>query len=187
MLEIVRDAVRHKINIRLIWWSVSIVYLGLGTNLGDRTTNINHAIEGLEEEVLVTAVSPMYETDAWGVEEQPDFLNMCVAGETNLSPYSLLLFVKQLESRLGRIASERWGPRLIDIDILFYDLLILQEPMLTIPHKGVVDRATVLVPLADIAPDLLHPVELKPICDLLESVDKSGVRPFHEGYGGESR
>ena len=178
MLEIVRDAVRHRIYFRLVWWSVSTVYLGLGTNLGDRTANINRAIEGLAEEVLITAVSPVYETDAWGVEEQPDFLNMCVGGETNLSPNDLLLFVKQLESRLGRITLERWGPRLIDIDILFYDLLVLQEPALTIPHKGVVDRATVLVPLADIAPDLLHPIESKRISELLEIVDKSGVRPF---------
>jgi 2-amino-4-hydroxy-6-hydroxymethyldihydropteridine diphosphokinase len=159
---------------------VSIVYLGLGTNLGDRNANIDHAIEGLAEEVLITALSPIYETDAWGVEEQPDFLNMCVAGETKLSPNSLLLFVKQLESRLGRIASERWGPRLIDIDILFYDSLVLLEPTLTIPHKGVVDRATVLVPLADIAPDLLHPIQLKCIRELLESVDKSGVWLFQE-------
>ena len=157
---------------------MSTVYLGLGTNLGDRSANINRAVEGLREEVLITAVSPVYETDAWGVEEQPDFLNMCVSGETNLSPNDLLLFIKLLETRLGRIPSERWGPRLIDIDILFYDLLVLQEPALTIPHKGIVDRATVLAPLADIAPDLVHPIELKRISELLEIVDKSGVRPF---------
>ena len=157
---------------------MSTVYLGLGTNLGDRSANINRAVEGLREEVLITAVSPVYETDAWGVEEQPDFLNMCVSGETNLSPNDLLLFIKLLETRLGRIPSERWGPRLIDIDILFYDLLVMQEPALTIPHKGIVDRATVLAPLADIAPDLVHPIELKRISELLEIVDKSGVRPF---------
>jgi len=181
VLEIVRDAVRHKIYFRLVWWRLSTVYLGLGTNLGDRTANINRAIDGLTEEVLITAVSPVYETDAWGVVEQPDFLNMCVAGETNLSPNSLLMFVKKLESRLGRITSERWGPRLIDIDILFYDLLVLQELALTIPHKGVANRATVLIPLADIAPDLLHPIELKRISELLEIADKSGVRLFQAG------
>lgn len=174
----VRDAVRHKNYFQLLWWNMSTVYLGLGTNLGNRTANINRAIEGLAEEVLITAMSPVYETDAWGVEEQPDFLNLCVAGETDLSPNSLLLFIKQLESRLGRITSERWGPRLIDIDILFYDLHVVQEPALTIPHKGVVNRATVLVPLADIAPDLQHPLELKCISELLENVDKSGVRAY---------
>jgi 2-amino-4-hydroxy-6-hydroxymethyldihydropteridine diphosphokinase len=158
---------------------VSTVYLGLGTNLGDRAANLKRAIVGLDEGIAVTAVSPIYETDAWGVEDQPDFLNMCVSGETNLSPNELLQFVKRLEIRLGRTPSERWGPRLIDIDILFYDLLNVNEPDLTLPHKGLADRATVLVPLADIAPDLQHPILKKRIVDLLKIVGRSGVRPFH--------
>ncbi len=160
---------------------MSTVYLGLGTNLGDRTANLNRAVDALAKEVLITALSSVYETEAWGIEAQPDFLNMCVSGETNLSPNALLQFVKKLELHLGRISSERWGPRLIDIDILFYDQLVLQEPDLTIPHAGVVDRATVLIPLTDIAPDLLHPTVLKRISVLSEAVDRSGVRPFHAG------
>ena len=157
---------------------MSTIYLGLGTNLGDRIANLDQAIESLTERVEITGVSAVYETDAWGLEEQPDFLNMCVAGETNLSPNALLQFVKQLESLLGRVPSERWGPRLIDIDILFYDQFIMQELELTIPHKGVADRATVLVPLSDIAPELLHPIELKRISELLAAVDKSGIRRY---------
>ena len=140
--------------------------------------NLERAIEGLSGHMVITAVSPIYETKAWGVEAQPDFLNMCVSGETTLSPNALLRFIKQLEVDLGRTASERWGPRLIDIDILFYDQLILEEVALSIPHKGVAERATVLVPLADIAPDILHPVSLKRISELLEVVERSGVQPF---------
>ena len=157
---------------------MSKVYLGLGTNLGNRLANLNRAIEGLGEGVYITHESSVYETEAWGVENQPDFLNMCVAGMTKLSPIALLQFIKRLESQLGREPSEHWGPRLIDIDILFYDQLIMEEPTLSIPHKGVAIRATVLVPLADIASGYLHPISLKPISDLLDSVDKSGVRPY---------
>ena len=157
---------------------MSTVYFGLGTNIGNRIVNLNLAIEGLAEEVMVTAVSPVYETVAWGVEDQPDFLNMCVVGETDLSPDTLLHYVKQLEKRLGRTPSERWGPRIIDIDILFYDSLVFEGPELTIPHTGVADRASVLVPLADIAPNLQHPVLLQRIIELSKIIDRSGVRSF---------
>lgn len=157
---------------------MSTVYLGLGTNLGDRIANLDRAVEGLRGGVTITAVSPLYETDAWGIEEQPDFLNMCVSGVTVLNPHDLLRYVKELEGLLGRIPSQRWGPRLIDIDILFYGTLIMQEPELIIPHIGLVERASVLVPLADIAPDFMHPKEFMRISELLENVDASGVRPY---------
>ncbi len=173
-----RDAVRHEISWQFLRWMMSTVYLGLGTNLGDRMVNLNRAMESLSEEVRITAVSPVYETEAWGIEEQPDFLNMCLSGETDLSPDALLLYVKQLELQLGRIAAERWGPRLIDIDILFYDQSVLEGAALTIPHVGVAERASVLVPLADIAPDMVHPILLKPISEILQNVEKSGVRLY---------
>lgn len=161
--------------------SLETVYLGLGTNLGDRSTNLRRAIEGLGEQILIVDESPVYETDAWGVEDQPDFLNMVVIGATKLDPYELLKFVKQLERRLGRMPSERWGPRVIDIDILFYEQLILDDPILSIPHKDAANRATVLIPLADVMAELQHPVLLKPISYLLELVDKTGVRPYSIG------
>lgn len=154
---------------------MSTVYLGLGTNLGDRMVNLSRAMEGLSEEVCITAVSPVYETEAWGIEDQPDFLNMCLCGETDFSPDALLRYVKQLEMQLGRIAAERWGPRLIDIDVLFYDQLVIAGTALTIPHIGVAERASVLVPMADIAPDLVHPLLLKSISEILQSVERSGV------------
>lgn len=154
------------------------IYLGLGTNLGDRISNLLRAIEALGAKIIITDVSRIYATDAWGIEDQPDFLNMCVAGQTELSPFALLQFVKHLETKLGRIPTTHWGPRLIDIDILFYDDLVLDEPGLTIPHRGAAERATVLVPLADIAPNLQHPIEEKSISELRSSVDSAGVRLY---------
>jgi 2-amino-4-hydroxy-6-hydroxymethyldihydropteridine diphosphokinase len=154
------------------------VYLGLGSNQGDRLALLKRAIVDLGERIIITAKSHIYETEPWGVIDQPDFLNMCVEGKTELGPHELLQFVKQIEKRLGRKPRKRWGPREIDIDILFFDQLILDGSLLTIPHKGVVKRATVLVPLADIASDFRHPVNQKTISDLLDGVDTSGIAIF---------
>lgn len=152
-------------------------YLGLGSNLGDRRLNLEAAIQGLGTDIHVTSQSKAYETPAWGYEEQPSFLNMAVAAETNLPPSSLLDRLKRLERRLGRTETFRWGPRLIDMDILFYDDLILDTPGLVIPHPRVQERAFVLVPLAEIAPDLVHPVLGRTVRELLEAVDARGIRP----------
>ncbi len=144
------------------------VYLALGTNLGDRLGNIQGALEALESQVTLTAISPIYETAAMYVEDQPDFLNLVVAGQTALSPEALLTLVKTLEVELGRTPSKRFGPRLIDIDILFYgdQQLKLTEPDLEIPHPRLHERAFVLFPLADIASSLLYPVTGQTIGDL---------------------
>lgn len=157
------------------------VYLGLGSNLGDREEHLRKAVEGLGEAVTITAVSPIYETAAWGVEEQPDFLNMCVCGKTELAPYPLLNFVKELEVRIGRKPTMRWGPRVIDIDILIYEELVVRSRDLDVPHSGIAERASVLVPLNDIAPDLTHPLSGKTIAELLQQVDTSDVRPYVAG------
>ncbi len=134
------------------------VYLALGTNLGERHANLRAAIEALSPDVKVIAESKVYETPPWGYENQPAFLNMAVKCETNLEPESLLKRLKQFEVQLGREQSFHWGPRLIDIDVLFYDDLILKSESLIIPHPRLHERAFVLVPLADIAPDFVHPV-----------------------------
>lgn len=155
-----------------------VTYLALGTNLGHRTSNLRRAIEALPPAVTVLAESPVYETPPWGFADQPHFLNMVIEGETRLAPLELLKFLKQLEGSLGRVPSVRFGPRLIDVDLLFYDDLILDTPELTLPHPRLQERAFVLVPLADLAPALVHPLLGKPISALLAGVDAEGIVRF---------
>lgn len=152
-----------------------IVYLALGTNLGNRPGNLRTAIRKLPPAVTVLAESRIYETLPWGVVDQPPFLNMVLCGETKLEPRMLLDRLKQLEADLGRVATDRWGPRLIDVDILFYDDLVLDVPELNIPHARLHERGFVLVPLADLAPDLLHPLLGKTVEEMLTGVDTAGV------------
>ena len=151
------------------------VYIALGTNLGERLNNLRAAIEAMAPEVSVLAESHIYETPPWGYEDQPAFLNMVVKAETGLEPEALLNFLKQLEVQLGREQNFRWGPRLIDLDILFYDDLILDTPPLVIPHPRLHERAFVLVPLADVAPDLIHPVFQRSVNDLLVEIETQGI------------
>ncbi len=157
---------------------MATVFLALGTNLGDRLENLHRAIEALAPTVKILARSPIYETPPWGVTDQPAFLNMALRGETLLPPTALLHFLKSLERQLGRIPSVRYGPRLIDLDILFYDDLVLDSDELTIPHPRVHERAFVLVPLADLAPDFVHPVLRKSVSTLLQQVDAGGIRLY---------
>ncbi len=158
------------------------VFIGLGTNLGDRLANLQAAIQSLAPKVHLSAVSPIYKTPPWGVLDQPDFLNQVIEAETELSPSELLKFLKQIEKQLGRVASVRYGPRLIDLDILLYDELILDMPGLTIPHPQLEKRAFVLFPLANLAPDLRHPVSGKTMKQLLDAWlienDPAGIELF---------
>ncbi len=156
------------------------VYLALGTNLGDRLSNLKAALEALPLDVRPVAASRIYETAPWGVADQPDFLNQVVQAETELSPQDLLAYLKSLEKSLGRQPSIRYGPRLIDLDILLYDDLALKTPQLTIPHARLAERAFVLVPLADLAGDYCHPVLKKMVKELLLGLDLSGVKEFGE-------
>ena len=155
-----------------------IVYLALGTNLDDRPANLQAAIAALPPDVTVLAKSPVYETPPWGLTDQPAFLNMVIKGETRQGPQRLLKHLKLLEVRLGRLPSIRYGPRKIDIDLLFYDDVLLDTPELTLPHPSLHERAFVLVPLADLAPDLVHPVLGKTVRQLLAQVDTTGVKRY---------
>jgi 2-amino-4-hydroxy-6-hydroxymethyldihydropteridine diphosphokinase len=157
---------------------MTTVYLALGTNLGDRPANLQAAVAALPTAVTMLAESPVYETPPWGFADQPAFLNMVLKGETHLAPLALLAFLKKLETRLGRTPSLRYGPRKIDIDILFYDDLVLDTPELTIPHPNLHERSFVLVPLADLAAELVHPVFGKPIREYLAVVDTTGVKRY---------
>ncbi len=156
------------------------VLLGLGTNLGDRRRHLQMAVRGLEAQMTVTAVSPIYQTAPFGNIPQPDFLNICVAAFSSSSPQLLLQFIKSLEIELGRKPAVRWGPRLIDIDILFYGAEIIDRPELQIPHLGIPERAFVLAPLADIAPDFIHPAFGKTAAELLTAVDVTDVQRLPE-------
>lgn len=155
-----------------------IVYLALGTNLGNRLANLRAAIKSLAPEIIVLSESKIYETPPWGVENQPDFLNMAVKCETALEPESLLKRLKQIEVQVGREKTFHWGPRVIDLDILFYDDLILESESLIIPHPHLHERAFVLVPLAEIAPGLIHPVLKKNIQELEKEVETKDVHPW---------
>ena len=154
------------------------VFIALGTNLGNRAENLNAAREALPPEVNVIACSPVYETPPWGYADQPSFLNQVVQAETDLPPYGLLVYLKQLEIGMGREETVRYGPRIIDLDILFYDDMVLETPALTIPHPRLVERAFVLVPLADLAPELRHPKLGKTVNELREEIDPSGIELF---------
>jgi 2-amino-4-hydroxy-6-hydroxymethyldihydropteridine diphosphokinase len=154
------------------------VYIAFGTNLGDRLANLRAAIESMPPEIHVLAESNVYETPPWGYENQPAFLNMVLKAETDLEPALLLNHLKLLEVELGREQSFHWGPRLIDLDILFYDDLVLDSPPLVIPHPRLHERAFVLVPLADVAPDLIHPVLDLPVHELLVRVNTKSIKRF---------
>jgi 2-amino-4-hydroxy-6-hydroxymethyldihydropteridine diphosphokinase len=155
-----------------------IIYLALGTNLGQRLDNLRAAISAFAPQIRVLEESRVYETEPWGYADQPAFLNMVVRAETDLSAPDLLARLKELEASLGRVPGFRNGPRLIDLDILFYDTLNLDIPGLVIPHPRLHERAFVLVPLLDIAPDLLHPLLGQSVAQILEKLDRRGVNLY---------
>lgn len=159
----------------------SVVYLGLGTNLGDRETNLARAVELLARWVEIDLVSSIYETDPVGYYDQGPFLNIVCKVSTELSPYKMLSVAKDIEASMGRVAGFRNAPRPIDIDILLYDEVVINTPLLIVPHPRLLQRAFVLVPLAELAPGLQHPITRGRIGDVVCSVDLGGVRKWMEG------
>lgn len=150
---------------------VSLVYLGLGSNVGDRLANLRAALHGLAQTdgVALKRVSHVYETEPWGVVDQPAFLNLAAEIETALEPLELLRKVKDLETRVGRVPTERWGPRVLDIDIILWGERPIAEEALTVPHTQFRARAFVLAPLVELAAEAIDPVTGKTVAELAMS------------------
>ena len=157
---------------------VSVAYLSLGSNLGDRKINLRRAVKMLPPKVKVDAVSPVYETDPMYFPDQPKFYNVVVRGKTELTPEALLKHVKSIEKAMGRDSDTHNRPRIIDLDIMFYDDLVHKSPDLIIPHLHIAERAFVLVPLNDIAPKFIHPTLKATAKQMLEHISdwKAQVR-----------
>ena len=155
-----------------------LVYLALGSNVGNRAANLKAAITALPPQMEVKAKSKVYETPPWGYASQEKFLNQVIKVQTYLEPEPLLKHLKRLEMALGREVTFQNGPRVIDMDILFYDDLVFESATVVIPHPRMHERGFVLMPLMDIAPDLVHPVKQQSIRQLLTFCDVSGIVPF---------
>ncbi|HET7410240.1 MAG TPA: 2-amino-4-hydroxy-6-hydroxymethyldihydropteridine diphosphokinase [Paracoccaceae bacterium] len=155
-------------------------YLGLGGNIGDPRANMRAALQAFDarQDTDVAGVSRLYRTPPWGKTDQPWFLNAAAAVETILSPRALLDLCLATERDLKRERAERWGPRTVDLDVLAYDGLEYQDEALTLPHPRIAERAFVLVPLGDIAPDLA--VQGVSVAERLKTIDRAGIEPDSE-------
>lgn len=150
---------------------MAIAYIGIGSNLGDRKANCIKAVKEIADRgVIVRKQSSLYETEPWGVKDQPRFINMVAEIETDIGPEELLRLLKSVEKDLGRQNTSRWGSRVIDLDILLYDDLVLAKAELQIPHPLMHQRDFVLMPLVEIAPDKIHPVLKRTIKELLSEL-----------------
>ncbi|HVK26637.1 MAG TPA: 2-amino-4-hydroxy-6-hydroxymethyldihydropteridine diphosphokinase [Actinokineospora sp.] len=153
---------------------MSRAVLSIGSNLGDRIANLRVAVDGLAD--VLVAVSPVYETAAWGVTDQPDFLNaVLIVDDPGTDEWGWLRRGQALEDKAGRVRTLRWGPRTLDVDVVTVDGVRSDHPDLLLPHPGTPDRATVLVPWLDVDPDAVVP-GLGPASDLLSTLDVEGVR-----------
>ena len=155
---------------------MAISHIHIGTNQGDLTANLKAAIEKLGAKGTVVDTSHIYETEAWGKEDQANFYNMAVTYETKLEPHALLQLVNEIEDELGRVRNEKWGERVIDLDIITYDDKIICDEKLTIPHKHMAERNFVLVPMIEIAGEWIHPTLEKTIDEIyVECLDTHDV------------
>ncbi len=164
--------------------SLQRIYIGAGTNQGDRLENLAFAAQMLQPTVKIRRVSPIYQTEPWGYTDQPDFLNLVFEAETTLPPMDLLAFLKSIERRMGRQENFRYGPRIIDLDILLYGEQVLETETLTIPHLQLHNRLFVLKPLVDLIPEKVHPLLNKPLAVLLESAPTERLEKLSQPFNG---
>ncbi len=158
------------------------VLLGLGANLGDRAANVERALALLEDACGPFERSPLYETPPWGDLDQPPFLNLVARGQTSLGPEALLARCQAVEREVGRTTTRRWGPRVVDVDILAYGDAVIDLPDLQVPHPRLHERGFVLVPLADLAPEWRHPLLGKTAVELLAELpprETAGITRWH--------
>ncbi|MGQ9855760.1 MAG: 2-amino-4-hydroxy-6-hydroxymethyldihydropteridine diphosphokinase [Fervidobacterium sp.] len=148
------------------------VFIGIGTNLGDRERNIQEAIERIGKIGNIISTSDVIETEPYGKTDQPNFLNCVIEIDTNLSPEELLDALLNIEKEMGRVRVEKWGPRIIDLDIIFYGNIIVESEKLRIPHYDFENRIFFVKPMVQIAPDFTHPTSFRKVTEILESLEK---------------
>lgn len=152
---------------------MAVAYIGIGSNLGARKENCLRALVALSDYgIIIKKQSALNATEPWGIKGQPEFINMAVEVETGKSPGELLKLLKKIEKEMGRLETYKWGPRIIDLDILLYDNFIVNEPDLKIPHPLMHKREFALKPLSEIAPDVFHPILKKTVKLLLDELNK---------------
>ncbi|HXI10242.1 MAG TPA: 2-amino-4-hydroxy-6-hydroxymethyldihydropteridine diphosphokinase [Thermodesulfobacteriota bacterium] len=161
------------------------VFISMGSNLGDRVANCREAVRRLAgyDGVRVVKTSSLYETEPWGVTDQGPFINAVVEIDTGLAPEPLFELLKSIEAEMGRTKGRRWGPRLIDLDLIFYGDRVVDTERLKVPHPSVEERAFVLVPLSELAPGFTHPASGRPVSEILSGLpesEKSGVKKLTE-------
>lgn len=158
------------------------IYIGLGSNIGNREANLRMALRYLEPLARAIRVSSIYDTAPIGVESQPNFYNCVAEIVTGLPPEALLRHLQNIEYEIGRRPARPWGPRPIDIDLLLYSGVVMDGEFLTLPHPRMTERAFVLVPLAEIAPDAGHPPLPASIAELAGKVDQAGLKLVESGW-----
>ena len=158
-------------------------YIALGSNLGDRQSFLAQAIHSLEPEITLMRASHIYQTPPWGFSNQPSFLNQVIEIKTKLDPEALLSKLKLIEKVLGREDTFRYGPRCIDLDILFYGNDIYHSETLDIPHPMIAKRAFVLVPMNELAPEFIHPKLKISVSEMLQNLDHSEIEVYEEQEG----
>lgn len=158
---------------------MSKIFLLLGSNIGNLKKNLLSALSEIEKQnILIIKKSRIYKTKPWGNDNQPDFLNMAIEVDCNYSPSELFKVLKRIESKMGRKKTRRWGPRIIDVDILFYSTNIVNSKNLTIPHKEFYNRPFAIKLLAEISPDFVPPRSNKRVKDFLQGTGNEGIEIY---------